>query len=177
MKTTQFMRTLSAVTIGLFILNTAALSEEENHDLHDSHEMHEWELGISLGYANLKTEGEEGGNLHVHLLKRLEGDGFEQYFSVGFGTEVIVTSDHEEHYGAMLTLAYHPVEDLVLSVSPGFEWAKHEGESWEREYATHLEASYSFDVSEHYHVGPVIGYSKTKDTEHYTVGIHIGIPL
>jgi len=175
MKITQFSRALRAITLGLFVLNTAALSEEDHHDLHDSHEMHEWELGVSFGYANLKTEGEEGGNLHLHLLKRLEGDGFEKYFSVGFGAEVIVTD--EKHYGAMLTLAYHPVEDLVLSVSPGFEWAKHEGSSWEREYATHLEAAYSFDVSENYHVGPVIGYSKTKDAEHYTVGIHIGIPL
>ena len=172
MKLTQFKKALTAITLGLFVLNTAALSEEDHHDLHDSHE---WELGVSFGYANLKTEGEEGGNLHLHLLKRLEGDGFEKYFSVGFGAEVIVTD--EKHYGAMLTLAYHPVEDLVLSVSPGFEWAKHEGSSWEREYATHLEAAYSFDVSENYHVGPVIGYSKTKDTEHYTVGIHIGIPL
>ena len=175
MKITQFSRALTAITLGLFVLNTAALSEEDHHDLHDSHEMHEWELGVSFGYANLKTEGEEGGNLHLHLLKRLEGDGFEKYFSVGFGAEVIVTD--EKHYGAMLTLAYHPVEDLVLSVSPGFEWANHEGEGWEREYATHLEAVYSFDVSEDYHVGPVIGYSKTKDAEHYTVGIHIGIPL
>ena len=172
-KTTRFMRTLTAITVGSFVLNTAALSEEEYHDAH--HEMHEWELGVSFGYANLKTEGEEGGNLHLHLLKRLEGDGLAQYFSVGFGAEVIVTD--EEHYGAMVTLAYHPVEDLVLSVSPGFEWANHEGEGWEREYATHLEAAYSFDVSENYHVGPVIGYSKTRDAEHYTVGIHIGIPL
>ena len=163
------MRALTAITLGTFALSTVALSEEDHH-----HETHEWELGISFGYANLKTEGEEGGNLHLHLLKRLEGDGFEQYFSVGFGAEMIVTD--EEHYGAMLTLAYHPVEDLVLSVSPGFEWANHEGD-WEREYATHLEVAYAFDISEDFHLGPVIGYSKTKDTEHYTVGIHIGIPL
>ena len=26
-------------------------------------------------------------------------------------------------------------------------------------------------------IGPVIGYSKTSETEHYTVGIHICIPL
>ncbi len=171
-------RTLTAITLSLSLLSTAALSEEEHHEEeHHSHAMHEWELGVSIGYANLKTENEEGGNLHLHLLKRLEGDGFEKYFSVGFGAEMIVTTDNEKHYGAMVTLAYHPVEALTLSVSPGFEWAKHEGSSWEREYATHLEAAYAFDVSENYHIGPVIGYSKTSDAEHYTVGIHIGIPL
>ena len=177
-KVTVLIRAFVAISIGLVGLSSAALSEEEHHEVHEGHhEMHEWELGVSVGYANLTTEDEEGANLHIHLLKRLEGDGFEKYFSVGFGAEMIVTTDNEKHYGAMVTFAYHPVEDLVLSVSPGFEWAKHEGSSWEREYATHLEAVYSFDVSENYHIGPVIGYSKTSDAEHYTVGIHIGIPL
>ena len=171
-KISTLIRVLAVASIGITGLSTAALSEEDHHG---GHEGHEWELGVSVGYANLKTEGEEGTNLHLHLLKRLEGDGFEKYFSVGFGAEVIRTD--ETHYGAMVTVAYHPVEDLVLSVSPGFEWAKHEGSSWEREYATHYEAAYSFDVSESYHIGPVVGYSKTKDAEHYTVGIHIGIPL
>jgi hypothetical protein len=172
-KISTFLRVLVAISIGLVGLSSAALSEEEHH--HDAHEGHEWELGISVGYANLKTEGEEGGNLHLHLLKRLGDEGLKKYFSAGFGAEVIRTD--ETHYGAMVTLAYHPVEDLVLAVSPGFEWAKHDGSSWEREYATHLEAAYSFDVSENYHIGPVIGYSKTSEAEHYTVGIHIGIPL
>lgn len=64
----------------------------------------------------MKTEGEEGVNLHLHLLKRLEGDGIEKYFSVSFGAEMIVTN--EKHYGAMVTLAIHPWRDLILSVSP-----------------------------------------------------------
>ncbi len=167
-KIKTIIKILTVATIGL---NGLVFAEEEHHD----HEMHEWELGVSFGYANLKTEDEEGGNIHLHLLKRLEGDGIQKYFSVGFGAEMIVTD--EKHYGAMVTLAAHPIEDLVLSVSPGFEWANHEGHGWEREYATHLEAAYTFDVSENYHIGPVIGYSKTSEAEHYTVGIQIGIPL
>jgi hypothetical protein len=133
-----------------------------------------WEIGLSSGYANLKTEKEEGANLHFHLMKSLGEEGFAQYFSVGFGAEVIVTD--EEHYGAMLTLAIHPTEDLTFEVSPGFEWANHDG-SWEREYSTHLEVTYAFDISESFHLGPVVGYSKTKDSEHYTVGLHLGTSL
>jgi hypothetical protein len=143
--------------------------------LAEGHAHGEWELGVSAGYANLKTEHEEGKNIHLHLMKSLGDEGLAQYFSVGLGAETIITD--EKHYGAMLTLAYHPVEDLTLAIAPGFEWAKHNGISWEREYATHYEATYSFDIAEGYHVGPSVGYSSTKDAEHYTVGVHLGIAL
>lgn len=170
-KISTFIRVLVAISIGSIGLSTAAMSEEDHHG---SHEGHEWELGASIGYANLPTEGTEGTGLHLHILKRLDGDGIEKYFSIGFGGEMLITD--EKHYAAMVTLGIHPWRDLVLSVAPGFEWANHEGE-WEREYATHFEAVYSFDISENYHIGPAIGYSKTSEAEHYTVGIHIGIPL
>ena len=107
-------------------------------------------------------------------MKELDGDGFEKYFSVGLGAEVVFS--HENHYVAMVVFAYHPTENIVLSVAPGLEWAKHDGE-WEREYVTHYEAIYNIYNSEKYHIGPMIGYSKTKEAEDYTVGIHIGIPL
>ena len=149
------------------LITQMGLANEHVHD--------DWEVGVSVGYANLKTENEEGKNLHLHLMKSLGDEGLAQYFSFGFGAETIITD--EKHYGSMLTLAVHPVEDLTLSLSPGFEWAKHDGANWEREYATHVEATYSFDVADGYHLGPVIGYSKTKDTEHYTIGIHLGIAL
>jgi hypothetical protein len=144
---------------------------EKHHEEHHA----DWELGLSAGYANLKTEGEEGSNLHLHLMKSLGDEGLQQYFSVGLGLETIITD--EEHYGAMLTLAFHPIEDLTFAFSPGFEWAKHDGKNWEREYATHLEMTYAFDVLENLHVGPVVGYSKTKEGEHHTIGLHFGLPL
>ena len=170
-KISTFMKVLIAISMALVGFSTAALSEEDHHASH----AHEWEFGVSAGYANLKTEGEEGTFLDLHLLKRLEGDGFEKYFSVGLGAEMIVSD--EKHYAAMVVLAYHPTEDLLLSVAPGFEWAKHEGSSWKREYATHIEAVYNVGISGAYHIGPMIGYSKTSEAEEYSVGIHIGIPL
>jgi len=170
-KISTFIRVLTVATIGLVGLSTAALSEEEHYG---AHKAHDWELGLSMGYTKLKTEGEEGTMLDVHIMKELSGDGLEKYFSVGVGAEVVFS--HDNHYTAMVILAYHPIENLVLSVAPGLEWAKHEG-SGEREYVTHYEAVYNIDISDEYHIGPMIGYSKTKETEDYTVGIHIGIPF
>lgn len=166
------IKALAVATACLVGLSTAALSEEDNHL--GAHKAHDWELGIGLGYTYLKTEGENGATLDLHLMKELDGDGFEKYFSVGLGAEVVFS--HVNHYVAMVVLAYHPTENLVLSVAPGLEWEKHSG-SWEREYVTHYEAIYNIIHSEEYHIGPMVGYSKTKEAEDYTVGIHIGIPF
>ena len=165
------IKALTVATVCLVGLSTAAMSEEDHYG---AHKAHDWELGVGVGYVNLKTEDEEGAVLDLHLMKELDGDGFEKYFSVGLGAEVVFS--HENHYVAMVVFAYHPTENIVLSVAPGLEWAKHDGE-WEREYVTHYEAIYNIYNSEKYHIGPMIGYSKTKEAEDYTVGIHIGIPF
>jgi hypothetical protein len=156
--------------VSLLLLLCSSTLLAENHHFHG-----DWEIGVSAGYANLKTESEDGTNLHLHLMRSLGEKGIAKYLSLGVGMETIVTE--EEHYGVMLTLDIHPIEDLTIGVSPGFEWAKHDGISWEREYATHLELTYSFDMANGYHIGPSIGYSVTKDSEHYTFGIHLGIGL
>jgi hypothetical protein len=162
------LSTLYKLFLSFFLLSSLAFAYDEHHES-------EWELGLAIGYAHLPTEGTKGSNLHIHVLKHLEGDDWRQYFSVGFGLEMIATD--ETHYATMLTLGIHPLEDFSLTLSSGLEFSKHDNEEWENLYSTHIEASYVFDVSEHFHLGPVIGYSRTKEAEHYTLGIHIGIPL
>jgi len=157
------------VVIGLSSANASAFSQEQ----HSEHELGGIEVGFSVGYAYLKEEKEDGLNFHLHLTKRLSGEGFQKYLSIGLGAETIISK--EKHYGVMVLLAVHPWHNLVLSVSPGMEWAKHDGE-WNSEYATHLEATYIFEGLS-FHYGPVVGYSKTRDEEHYTVGIHFGMPF
>jgi len=138
------------------------------------HEHNDWEFGMSVGYADLVTEDTIGTNVHLHLSKRIESDNFLQYFSYGIGAESIISDD--THYSFMTTFGYHPIEDLTLAISPSIVWENHEG-GWESIYATHYEVSYVFDVSKNFHMGPVIGYSKSSEAEHYTFGIHIGFPL
>lgn len=163
------------VLVNIILCGKSALASE-NVDREASHkEKGEsgFELGLSVGYAHLKTEEDNAPALHLHLLKRLSDEGFQKYFSLGFGIETILAD--EKHYGAMVTMAVHPTENIIFSVSPGVAWEEHEGET-KSSYATHLEAAYLFETS-HYHIGPVVGYSKTEDEEHYTIGVHIGIPL
>ena len=152
----------------------ALASEDVSHDASGKdHGESGFELGLSVGYAYLEAEKDEAPVIHAHLMKRLSGEGLQKYFSLGFGIETILTD--EKHYAAMVTMAVHPTDNIILSLSPGVAWEEHEGET-ESAYVTHIEAAYVFEVS-HYHIGPVVGYSKTEDDKHYTIGIHIGIPL
>lgn len=163
------------IAIGLGTLSTPVFCQEQHSEKYDSHghEQGEIEVGLSIGYAYLKEEKEKGLNLHLHVMKRLQGEGLQKYFSIGVGAETILSN--EKHYGAMLTLAVHPWQNFVLSISPGLEWAKHD-EKWESQYATHLEATYIIE-NPGFHYGPVVGYSKTQDEQHYTIGMHLSVPL
>ena len=170
MKYEIFTGLRSAISIMILFgsFSTAVLSQEKHTHTHDEHSPGGLELGASIGYVYLEEEKADGVNLHLHLMKRLS-----EYFSIGAGVERIFSN--EAHYGAMITLGIHPSNNLTLSVSPGREWAKHDGE-WESGYATHIEASYMFEGSG-FHYGPTVGYSKTQEDKHYTLGIHFGFPL
>ncbi len=165
----KVLKLVALATVSCGSINALASSPEK----HDGHESSDVEVGLSIGYTYLKEEKEEGATLHLHVMKKLTDEGFGQYFSYGVGVETIILK--ESHYGAMVTLAVNPWRDLILSVSPGIEWVKHEGE-WESGYATHFEVTYLFE-GPRFHYGPVLGYAKTQDAQHYTAGIHFGIPL
>ncbi|OVE75850.1 hypothetical protein BVX97_03320 [bacterium E08(2017)] len=166
------------------------LSAAEQHSCH-SCAAGDIEIGFSIGYVNLdedqedheEAEGEDheeehdtsddGIGIHVHVGKRLGTEGILSHISLGVAAETIV-AEHE-HYALMAFASVYPWRGLVLSVGPGVEWAEHEGEM-ESAYSTHLEAAYVFDVGS-WHIGPVLDFSKTNDSEHFTAGIHFGIHL
>jgi len=163
---------LAVMAASLLLFSSSSFAKDQHDEAH-GHNDHGIELGISVGYAYLEEEKEEGANLHLHIMKKLTGDGIQKYLSVGVGFETIFS--HEQHNAAMLALGIHPAEDIVLTISAGKEWAKHNGET-ESGSVVHLEATYLFEA-EGYHYGPVIGYAKTHEDQHYTLGMHFGFPL
>jgi len=154
--------------IAFFALPQSVLSADD-HD-HHNHHGHEMEVGISAAYIHLDAENESASGLHLHLMRRLKGGEFLQHFAVGLGLEGVF-ADHK-HYSAMGSIGVFPWRNLVVTLSPGVAFADHEGE-WETNYITHIEASYGFMVGE-YEVGPVMGYAKSAEDRHYSVGIHLG---
>jgi len=161
------------VIIALASLCSTAYSKETHSDSHQEHDKHDIEIGVSVGYAYLEEEKEVGANLHLHFMKKLSGEGIQKYLSVGVGLETIFA--HEQHKAALLALGIHPVDNVVLTLSAGTEWAKHNGVT-ESGTVIHFEATYLFEA-EGYHYGPVVGYAKTHEDQHYTLGLHFGFPL
>ncbi len=167
------IKALVLIIIGWVSINTLAFSKDRNTEANSGHELGEIEVGLSVGYAYLKEDKENGFNFHLHIMKRLPGEGVQRYLSIRVGAETIISK--EKHYGAMISLAANLWRNLVFSVSPGMEWADHNGK-WESKYATHLEVTYILENSS-IHYGPAVSYSKARDEQHYTVGIHLGFPF
>ncbi len=147
--------------------------DNEVYSANNEHLHNAVELGISIGYSQFEEEKEDGVNLHAHIMKRLSDYGVLRYFSIGAGIETILST--ETHLGAMLSLGVHPTERWTISLSQGLEWANHDNQ-WSSNLASHIEASYLVEASG-FHYGPILGYSKASDKQHYTIGIHFGVPL
>ena len=155
--------------ISIILASLPFFVKAEKEDQHH----HKRELGLSLSHVRLKAEKESAPSVHLHLLKRLDGSEFLERLGVGLGFETIF-ADHT-HHSLMATVTFFPMEHLALSLSPGIVWADEE-DGWANHYATHLEASYGFEIGE-YEVGPVIGYADSEEGDHYMIGLHFGIPF
>jgi hypothetical protein len=118
----------------------------------------------------LQPEGESALGTHLHFIRRFRGEGIGRFLGLGVGFETIF-ADHM-HYNVMGTVTIYPYKNLSVAISPGLLIVEHENE-YETRYSTHLEVAYGFEVGQ-FHVGPVVGYARSGEDEHYFVGIHIG---
>ena len=173
----QWMKRTSVIawmlTFSVSSVAYMASAENDHAHGHHGHNVSGPELGLSAGYVHLQEEAEDVLGVHAHLLQRLGSDGLRRRFAIGVGGEYLLAD--EEHYALMLSFAAYPWRGLVVSASPGVQWAEHEGDT-EADYSTHLEAAYVFPFRQ-YDIGPVIDYSWTEDEEHYMIGLHLGIHL
>lgn len=145
----------------------AAPAGEEGHHHHDR------EYGAGVGWIAMDPEEEEAVGVHLHFMNRLGEEGLAGYLGLGLGVEAIFAA--EMHYNPMLSLGVFPIGDLRLTLSPGLQIARHEGEM-EYNYSTHIELSYGF-FYRGLEIGPVIGYAHSSEDKHYMAGIHFGRPF
>ncbi len=166
---TRNQRSANTWALIVIVLVSGLCAQGAPADDHAHHD-HAFEIGLSTGYTYLDNENESAPGVHLHLMRRLSGEGFQRYFGVGLGLETIFAA--HQHHAVMGSVAVYPWRSLVLTVSPGVVFADHDGQ-WEDEFAIHIEASYGFTWGE-FEIGPVIGFSQADDDRHYMAGIHIG---
>jgi hypothetical protein len=171
MKPQFFVKTISVLVINFVGFISVANSQGSSKPRHQGHESSTLEVGLSVGYVRIVKEEENAVNLHFHVMKKISAEGIGKYFSMGFGVESIFAN--EEHYAGMISLGIHPWGDLTVILSPGWEWANHEG-AWESGWAAHMELAYTFE-GKGFHYGPVLSYSKTEHDQHLSVGLHLAI--
>lgn len=164
---------LKSKSIGTYILLLLVLTTGHGQTVgHESHHHahSDYELGVSLGIANLIDEDEYAPSMHLHISKRLGSSELLERISLGLGAEYIF-AEHQ-HYSFVGTISINPIWAVILDISPGILITEHEG-SKEKQFVTHIELTYEFEYKE-FGIGPVIGLGLSEEDNHYMIGIHLG---
>lgn len=157
------------LTIILLTYPHAIFAQQLKNERHH-HNEHVYELGISLGLAHLKKEGDNAIGSHVHIFKRLGSGNELERIAIGFGIEYIFTE--HSHMSFLGTLSFNPFAAFIIDISPGILKTEHDSEK-EIKYITHLELTYEFDLNS-FGLGPVVGTTFSGDDQHYMIGLHFG---
>ena len=161
---------INAFTLTIFAENASPNTHHKEHGEGHIHHAHANEIGMSAGYVYLTPEDDSAFGLHLHFIRRLQGESFKKYLGLGVGFETIF-AEHL-HYNVMGSIAIYPYHNLAIVLSPGLLIVEHHKEL-ETRYSTHLESVYGFLIGG-YEVGPVVGIARSDGDMHYTIGIHFG---
>ena len=166
------MKILTKIIVCFALINFEVNAEPHLEGHHHEH-MKPIEIGVSVEAVRIDEEGEQNDVLgaHLHLIKKFSEIQSLENFGYGLGSEILFAA--ERHYSIMASLAYFPYDEFAIIISPGVEFAKHDGET-ERQFSMHYELTYSFTFK-NFHFGPAISFSNTKESKHYGVGIHFGL--
>jgi len=149
----SWLKRTTVVLAFIALLHTSTSCCERMQHEHEfgEHRLHShtFEFGVSTGFVRLEPEGESAVGTHLHLIRRFQN--------------------------LMGTVAIYPYKNFSIGISPGTLIVEHHDEH-ETRYSTHVEVAYGFEVGQ-FEVGPVVGYAKSGDDEHYMIGIHVGKPF
>jgi hypothetical protein len=124
-------------------------------------------LGISGGVVYNFTEKEAAPGIHIHFIKTLSKS---DKLGVGFGYEAIF--DDHRHNALSFIIAYRPIDQFSLNLSPGISWLSTEKDS--AKPSLHVEALYEWGIGI-FHVGPLVGVASNFEDFHGSVGLHLAI--
>lgn len=153
----------------LIILSLVTYSQEHDRRPEIEHQHPEVEFGVSNGVVYNFTEKEAAYGIHLHVIKTINKS---DKFGLGFGYEAIF--DDHRHNAVSFIIAYRPIDQFSLNLSPGISWLSTENDS--AKPSLHLEALYEWEVGI-FHIGPLVGVASNFEDFHGSVGLHLAISL
>ncbi len=151
-------------TAMLFSLCICAQTTETSHDEAENHEHSKNDIGLVNAAVYFLKEKEFAYGLHVHYVRAIP----KSKFGLGLAYERIF--GHHKHNTFGLVVAYNPVHELSLSISPGLTF---EDDNPEAAFAMHLEATYGFEIRK-IHLGPMVEFAYDPEDYHISMGLHLG---
>ena len=149
----------------IFISFTAFAQNNSNTKDAHHHDHHKNEVGIGYSPVYQTSEKEIVNSIHLHYLRNIS----DSRFNLGLGYEKIF-SDHNHDMVNFIGSAM--VSDhLSFSLAPGLVLENSKFD--DVKFALHFELFYEFEF-ENFHVGPMAGYSLSKEDNHIGAGIHLG---
>ncbi len=122
------------------------------------------DIGLANSAVYFLNEKAFAYGLHVHYVRAIP----KSKFGLGLAYERIF--DNHKHNTFGFVMAYKPVHELNLSISPGLSF---EDAHPEAAFALHLEATYGFEIGS-IHLGPLVEFAYDPEDYHLSVGLHLG---
>lgn len=154
---------LSTIVFTLISFYVFGQSHDEDHHHHQKNE-----ISLAAGIVLPTSEDEISAGLHLHYIR---GIAFENKLGIGAGLETII--DEHKHFMLSVVFQYRIYKGWTVAYGPGILFVK-EYESYETQFAQHIETAYEFDIGL-FHIGPMVEVGISKEDIHYMAGVHFGI--
>ena len=148
----------------LFSQVLCAQTEEHEHPEGERHDHFKNDIGLANSAVYFVKEKKFAYGLHFHYVRAIP----KSKFGLGLGYERIF--DEHKHNTIGVVIAYRPVHELTLSISPGVTF---EDAYPEAGFALHIEATYGFEIG-NIHLGPLVEFAYDPEDYHISIGIHLG---
>ena len=148
---------------------------QDNHEHH--HERNE--IGISGGSVYVPDHKTWGSSIHIHYFRTLN-----PHSKWSWGANLEQVWDQEDgHFTIGAGFKYQIVDRLSVGLLPGITFHHHDGHDHRHDYSLndsgtksafsmHFEAIYDLFHWKHFHLGPAVDYSWSKEDSHFMIGIH-----
>lgn len=158
----------------LYLSPIKAKAQEHEH----SHARNE--IGISPGATYSPSHKTWGFGIHAHYFRTLS-----EHSRWAVGGSVEQVSSHGSHWSLSVGPKYQILDRLSVAVMPGITFFKHDDDGHDpethaaddshdarRRFSLHTELVYDLIHLDHFHLGPTVDYSWSRNDAHFMIGVH-----